>query len=585
MCGIFAAVGPKAGSVGARHGEQILSHMKHRGPDDANCHMRSGVSLLHTRLAIVAPLSAQQPMFSSDGRYGLVFNGELFNSAALRRMPTLRDFDFRTDSDTETLLALLTSNGIIDSCREIRGFYAFVLVDFARNSVVALRDPLGIKPLHYAIVDETLLIASEVGALRLVRGVGDRPRDSCFSEFLVFGSNSGNETLFSDISRLRPGEVLRWEQGAIAFQDAREALLPSRPSLESGSAQELAKGLREVLAEATSLWTGGDVAVDALVSGGIDSVSIATLAGDRVSKNHTLRFEDAPEFDEGKQLGVRLRQPLGLVSVNSEVYARLFNDAVRVLDEPMSDPNYLSFWALSRAVSQGGTKAALIGDGADELFGGYERHNDIACQYEAFGNSDTIVWARNKVALNRLKILGVRLPANISPRRDFVASLLLSQTPHDVINTVLEYDQRFFLEMYLQQKDRVGMRNGVEFRPVFLDQKVVSYARAIPGSLKVHPRGRKYILRLAVSDLLGEANAFEPKKLPFSAPIDTMWRRGSYFDTCTRSLFDKDTRLDEYLSPRGVVNLLEQHQAGRENHLNTLWRVVALEAWMRASFA
>lgn len=587
MCGLFASLGVP---LSHRQAKDTLRQMRHRGPDDERYLLSDNFCLCHTRLAIVAPEEAQQPFVSPCGRFALVFNGEIFNHLDLRQRVDVRNWPYRTRSDTETLLSLLVAGrgGVpqaVASLREIRGFYAFCMVDLELGEALAVCDPMGIKPLHYVVRGDGVLLASEPASLvaYLDRAA---PNTSVLPEFLVFGGVAGNRTVFSDIYSLQPGDVLTWNlRHGVRTAAAREKLLPDYEDLSRDNVGELADTLAEELQTASELWTLGDVQIGALVSSGIDSLSVARWIEALLCGVFTAGFGDADVRDEPKLVAELFQSKAVTVTIRDSDWADLFLRAVNSLGEPMCDANYLTLYALTEACRAADFKAVITGDGADELFGGYGRHIDVSRRLVSAGSDAPrlLAWGTNEIALPRLERMGISAPIDCAVRLSG-AAVVWDLCGGDAVEAVCRYDQLYFLEMYLNRNDRVGMSLGVEYRPVFLDQRIVALSRSIEGSSKIEAGIGKKILRLAAEEVIGIDLAWKAEKIPFSAPSARLWSEGRQFDSLLRTAVENEFRSEIYLDPSGVLRLLEEHQSGASDHANTLWRVLSLEYWLQTVF-
>src|SRR5262245_8980856 len=353
--------------------------MFHRGPDDAGIFSAPGIALGSRRLAILdLSEKGHMPMCTSDGRFTIVYNGEVYNYRHLRRELEATGIELRSDSDTEVVLHLYSKTGPA-MLSKLNGMFAFAIWDSAERQLFIARDRLGVKPLFYAVQDGTLHFASEIKAL-FTAGVPRIFDQAIWPELLAFRHVAGEQTPFKGVRRLLPGHYMLWKNRAAQIRKWWNLADRAREHTAKKPAEAVA-WFRETFDESVNLRRISDVPVGVLLSGGLDSGSVAsslaTQAGAGVA-SFTIRFND-PEFDEGG-LAKRVAEKHGLefheLTVRDSDLLELIQKAGELTDEPLMHASDVHLFAISRYAKSRVT-VLLSGEGADETLGGYVRYQPL----------------------------------------------------------------------------------------------------------------------------------------------------------------------------------------------------------------
>lgn len=557
MCGI-AATFDLHGS--GRAEPWALPLIRHRGPDGEGVLAAPGGNLVleHCRLAIIDPDNpeADQPFTDPTGRWTIVYNGEVFNFRELRRDLGSRGFHFRTDSDTEVVLAGYIAEGE-HFLERLRGMFAFAIWDSDRRQLFLARDQVGVKPLYYAVSDGLLSVCSEVRPLLAHPRLTPRLDPEGVVEFLAFGGNLGERTLVSGVRRLLPGHWLRADEKEITV---RQWWDPIGDGPEPSG--DLESELRDRLDTAVARALVSDVPVALMLSGGIDSSAIAVLAARHVRGADLTAYSVAfGREDDEVAAAARLASELGIrhrvVSVTEQDVRAEIDSWLTDLDYPTANPTWIASSFIAQAAHADGIKVLLSGDGGDELFGGYDRW----MKYLRFHDA---IWARTPGAIRRaggaaLRPIARGLAGDIArraasggelfvPSRPFHDDLLLRSlgpagratalaAPPEQRIAVLrrDFDGRLpggdylawmsyaalrtsLVEDYLQRLDKMGMRHSVEGRVPLLDPDIVRFALSLSQERKVPGRKQKALLRQALAGVLPEHVLARPKQ-GFCPPV------------------------------------------------------------------
>lgn len=571
MCGI-AGVLSFDHTPGVDLGRRMVSRLAHRGPDGSGIYRDARVLLGHTRLAIVDVAGGAQPMGNDDGTVWVTFNGEIFNHVELRQELVALGHRFRSHSDTEVIVHAW-EQWQEDCFSRFNGQWAIAIWERDAERLVLSRDRLGVRPLYLARQRDRVVFASEVKAIFAVPGVPRSLDRVGLAQTMTFWSPVAPRTVFVGIEQLPPGHLVTITREGHHVRPYWRPEFPERGREESQDLQRNADDLRERLVEAVRLrFLRSDVLVGAYLSGGIDSAVIAAVIArytDVPLQTFSLRFADA-DFDEGpfqREMAQRLGTEHHEVTVCSDDIGAAFPDVVRHAETPVLRAAPAPMLLLSALVAEHGYKVVVTGEGADEVFAGYDIFREA--RLREFVARDPSSRLRPE-ALDLLYPWMARAPGrapafareffgrNLSlddpamshrPRWDSTASLLGLVTPHpdwpanvtaDLVDRMPEEHHHWdrlsraqWLEMttllpgYIlaSQGDRMLMANSVEGRFPFLDRDVVDLANRLPARHKLLGLDEKHVLKTAFADLLPPSILTRPKQ-PYRSPDATAFFGG-----------------------------------------------------------
>ena len=626
MCGIAGFVGPWSEPLlGAMN-----SALRHRGPDGEGIFHdpAAGIGLAHRRLSIIDLTdAAAQPMTSADGRFTITFNGEIYNYRALRGELERDGVRFRSESDTEVLLALFARHGG-DCLERLHGIFAFAVWDAERRRLFLARDPLGVKPLYWAHLPDGFLFASELKALVLCPDVARDIDPVAVADHLGFLWTAGEATMLKSVRKLRPGTALTFEDGALTLSRYwRPPLARPDPGAPASPA-----ALTALIDEVVREQMVADVEVGALLSGGVDSSAIVAAMCRATSPGNITTFcavvpdRGGPSDNFGDDLrharqvaaafGVRLME----VPTEPDLIGGL-GDMVWSLDEPTADFAALQTRMLAEAAREAGIKVLLSGVGGDDLFTGYARHTAAMIyaladrvpgarrllgavlnlvpassvmgrrlqrmgQLLTFDEDDMVAEAMSFSAVDakrRLQLLAPALRAEVpgdgipAPFRE---SLARTRGRHPV-ERFLDLELNGFLPDHnLNYTDKMAMQAGVEVRVPLIAPPLVDFAMGLALSERIDLRRTKKILRDSQAGRLPATVLSRPKQ-GFGVPLRS-WLHGP-----ARPLLDELTAAP-VVAARGlfdaaaVARLREDFYAHRIDAALTLFPLMAIELWCRA---
>ncbi|MBA2524303.1 MAG: asparagine synthase (glutamine-hydrolyzing), partial [Pyrinomonadaceae bacterium] len=537
MCGICGIVHrDQAYPIGKSVLLAMRDSLTHRGPDDAGDFLAPGVALGSRRLSIL-DLSERghMPMSTADGRYWITYNGEVYNYQELRPGLEARGYAFRSNTDTEVVLSLYADEGpaMLD---RLNGMFAFAIWDNQERKLFLARDRLGIKPLYYTITDDgAIYFASEEKAL-FAAGIAARFDPHTWEELLCFRYVSGEQTPFVGVKRLLPGHYLLWKDGPVQIRRWWH-LAERAQTLRENLPQDASQWFQETFDSSVNLRRISDVPVGVLLSGGLDSSSIAaslaSQAGSGVA-SFTVRFAET-EYDEGP-LAREVADRWGLdyhelIVPPDELLIRMRQTAW-LNDEPQAHANDTHLSAISQYANPRVT-VLLSGEGSDETLGGYVRYQPLRYpmllnvarpvspylvsmlnlngrwrklgKFLALGSVERFVLFNTCDAFPAdLKLLGMR-PTWRFPFREQVLTEAKALYPKEPMRQAMYSDQHTFLCSILDRNDRTTMGASIECRVPFLDYRLVEGLAALPSSILLAGKQSKKLLRQSVGGRLPEA--------------------------------------------------------------------------------
>ena len=619
MCGICGWFGPHLeGARGTIEGMSRLLH--HRGPDDQGFEEGRGWALGFRRLSILDLSSlGHQPMCTPDGRFWLVFNGEIYNYAELRRGLERKGERFRSNSDTEVLLRLLALRGA-QALSLLNGMFVLAFVDTETRAFLLARDRLGVKPLYYTVQNRELHFASELKAL-LARPTADRQIDlAAVVEYFGLGYLPSETCIFAGYVKLPPGHMLA---GSLdAPQRARSAPYWSLTLSDDPSSRPLTRieleAIQDLLLDAVRIRLRSDVPLGVFLSGGIDSGLVAALAAQAVGRPPlALTVGFVEEHADETALAQATAQHVGLnhrVVVQRPGGLADLDRLAWFFDEPFGDPSAIPTFALCKAAAQHAT-VFLSGDGGDEAFAGYGRYIETVRHQSLITLASMAGWGIRSVArlvpdlsLARYRFLKLGLP-------DCGAAAAFDELPSDPAiwlavhpdlrslapqagralferwglsrgELLTTRQQRLDYGLYLPDDvllkvDRASMAHSIEVRSPFLDHRIVEWAARLPRAALLNAHEGKLPLRALAGRLLPTAVERGVKR-GFGVPLDDWFRQPNGIALVRERLLSSEARRLGFWDPHGVERIIKLHQSARGRDFGLLlWRFLMLEAWAR----
>ncbi len=616
MCGIVGILNHDGRPVE----EKLLTGMRdalaHRGPDDRGVYINGPLGLGHQRLSVIDLSEAgHQPMISPDGRVVIVYNGEIYNFRELRLELEKQGWIFKSNSDTEVLIAGYVIWGIGNLVRRLDGMVAFALWDADEKRLFLVRDRYGIKPLYIWRTRNRLAFASEIKAFLKHPDFKVKVNESALREYFTFQNLFRNHTLFSDVEQLPPASILVVDQEGEKLETYWDFDFSNPEPIEAG---EAVTQLETLMGQAVERQMVSDVPVGAYLSGGMDSGSIVALAAPHVDRLQTFTAGFELSRVQGIEASFDERRAAELMAYTykTEHYEQVINagdirwSLPRVIWQledlrlGMSYPNYYIARLASKFV-----KVCMSGAGGDELFGGYPwRYYRVfrSLDKQHFLKNYYGFWQRLTTAEQR-KRLFKNGAENETEMFDVFSNVFSKtsnigfETPEEQISASLYFECRTFLSGLLIVGDKLSMASGLEERFPFLDNKLVDFAIRLPVHHKLADlkqmldidedtvrkklvaqdafSGGKSCLREAMAHIIPD-EIMQRRKQGFSSP-EASWYRDENADYVREMLLSGDLASAEFLDPDFIHNIVEEHMSAKQNHRLLIWSLLSFEQWCR----
>ena len=616
MCGIcgIVALEPQTRLPSAEVIRAMTDRLRHRGPDDEGFHLDAGAALGHRRLSIIDLAGGHQPIANEDHTRFIVFNGEIYNHREIRAYLEKKGHRYRTASDTETILHLVEEEGI-EGLNRMNGMWGFAVWDALRRRLLLARDRLGIKPLYYAQIGHLLLFASEIKSL-VASGLLPTDLDpAALASYLDLLYVPSPRTIFSGIRKLPPGHALVADAGGVRVERYwRPTFTLDRvPVFE-----EAAERVKDLLTDAVKVRLLSEVPLGAFLSGGIDSslvVGLMSRVMDRPVQTFTVGFQGEGWYDESGEAEAVARHfgtDHHALQVTSLDLPATLEETVPALDEPMCDPASIPTYLLSRYARRWVT-VALTGEGADELFGGYDKYR-FEQLLAALGSWGLLAGKAGCVLpLSRLPERArraVEAAALTGPARQLrlrstfagdEASRLLrasraglhdagrealeeaarSYPSADPLNRIFFQDLRTYMQDDLLMKiDKMSMLASLEARVPFLDYRLVEFVFSLPSSYKLRAGKGKLLLKSAFPDFL-PPRTVRRRKHGFVLPI-ARWLRQDLKDYVHDLFASNEDPFYDHVDRREVERILSEFYVTGMDRALPLWVLLWLKVWCRA---
>ena len=592
--------------------EQVVRKMSekiaHRGPDGEGVFVDDYVALGHRRLSIIDLELGIQPMYSADGRYVIVFNGEIYNYKDIqRKLKKDHGVTFQTNSDTEALLQTYMIYGE-KTASLLRGMFAFVIYDREEHKIYGARDAFGIKPFYYAKMKDTLLFGSEIKSFLPHPAFKKEINHEALKMYLIFQYSPMKETLFRNVYKLEPGTYFTYDGEKMKTERYFNASFRTKPISED----EAAEGIFKEVENSVKYHLIADVEVGSFLSGGVDSSFIATMA--RPDKTYSVGFK-TDGFDESMDAKA-LCDILKIKNRRSEITADEFFEVLPAVqyqsDEPHANLSAVPLYFLSEMAAED-LKVVLSGEGADEFFGGYETYHGSksGSVYKAIVPRKLRGWIGRKIGdrdhrgLNFFKRNALDLEdsyigqafimdndqANDLLQENYRSNLTYQDVTRPYFEKVKGKDElhkKMYLDMHLWlpndillKADKMTMAHSLELRVPYLDRKVWSYARTLPSNLLIDDHQTKTVFRKSSDKVLPE-EWVKRKKKGFPVPI-RQWLWEEKYASRFREMFEQPFA-KEFFHTEILLQWLKDHQEKKANNQRKLYTVYAFLLWYKAYF-
>lgn len=590
MCGIFGYFDSKNKNIESHILQSMGDVIKHRGPDGYGCYhdQSTAVAIGNQRLAILDVKHGQQPFFSDDKSIVVVQNGEIFNHVELSNSLNSAGFQCKTHCDTESILRLYERDGI-SGIDKLNGMFAIAIYDKNIDTLYLIRDRVGEKPLYFSNNDGRIIFASEI---KSILKATDRksPDPEAINQFLAFNYVPPPLTMFEGVQHVMPGTYLEIKNTSV-----EEVVWWDLTSVECEQKNESVwiEEFNKILDDSVRIRLRSDVPFGAFLSGGVDSSSVVGLMSKHLKdpvNTFCIGFDDT-KYDESlfaQKAANRFSTNHVLEKVKANMID-LWPMATYHCDQPHGDISFLPTYRVAELASKK-VKMVLTGDGADELFAGYDKYknffnndidrlSDIDFQSSYLSNISLFDKSSRENLLSndfKIKLKCIDVSSVTDP-------LFQKSNKFDRITQALYIDTMLLLPgNNLVKPDRMGMAVSIENRAPFLDYRMIELAFSMPGNIKLKQGETKYVYKKAVSDLIGKDLAYRKKQM-FTVPVGE-WFKTDLASMCEDLLLSKKTKNRKLFNYDYVFDILNKHQEGKENNTREIRALMALEIWYRKFF-
>lgn len=598
---------------------RMMDRIRHRGPDAEGKYIDSGIALGHRRLSIIDVGSqGDQPIFNEDGSLVIVFNGEIYNYRSIRKKLVEAGHIFRTNTDTEVLVHGYEEYGD-KLLNMLRGMFSFVIWDKNKQELFGARDYFGIKPMYYAMMGKTLMFGSEIKSFLEHPHFKKELNTAALENYLTFQYSPERETFFRNVYKLMPAHYFRFRDGKMYIKRYWDVNFSADNTL---SLDEWVSRISDTFRDSVKAHKIADVEVGSFLSSGVDSSYAAAVAD--VDKTFTVGFGSDEKYNEigwaksfSQAIGIKNNSKV----ITPEEYWGSLSMIQYHMDEPLADPSAVALYFVCNIAAEK-LKVVLSGEGADEIFGGYNVYSDPdGTVYDKLprGVKRFIGAAAQKLPAKRGVNFFVRKGKDVEER--FIGNAYIfspserkellkikTSAPDPTVLTKPYYNkvrnkddvtkmQYLDLHMWmagdiLLKADKMSMANSLELRVPFLDKEVMALAEKIPTKYRVnHKVGTddakyitKYAMRLAAKKDTPEqtAKTASKKKLGFPVPI-RVWLREEKYCRIVKKAFSSESAEKFFNTPK-LVKLLDDHKNGKADNSRKIWTVFTFLIWYRVYF-
>lgn len=606
MCGFCGFTGNLLES------EAILTNMMnkivHRGPDSEGKYIDDKVALGFRRLSIIDLGFGAQPMFNEDNSIAIVFNGEIYNYQSLKEELIENGHVFRNNSDTEVLIHAYEQYGE-EMFKFLRGMFAFVIWDMKKELIFAARDFFGIKPFYYSVIDGNLVFGSEIKSILEYPLYKREVNEEALENYLTFQYSVLPETFFKGIFKLMPAHYMVFKNGDVSIKRYWEPVFEDN---DDRSLKDIVSEIDTVMQDSIKKHKISDVEVGSFLSSGVDSSYVAACFNGDKTFTVGFDYEKYNEINFAKSLSEKIKIDNYSKLISTEEYWNTLPKVQYHMDEPLADPSAIALYFVSQTASKH-VKVALSGEGADELFGGYNIYREPISLKPitslpkgirkllgvAAGKIPFKIKGKNYL-IRGSKDLEDRFIGNAymfsrkerekilkSPKYHYEPSVI-TKPFYDKVKNKNDITKMQYIDMHLWligdillKADKMSMAHSLEVRVPFLDKEVFNVASKIPVKYKVNKENTKYAMRIAANKYLPDMVA-EKKKLGFPVPI-RIWLRDEKYYNIVKSAFQSNAS-KKYFNTGSIIKLLDEHRAQKADNSRKIWTIYMFLVWYSEYF-
>lgn len=587
----------------------MMERIRHRGPDSDGKHIDGDIALGFRRLSIIdISSSGDQPIYNEDGTKVLLFNGEIYNYRDIRQTLLEKGHVFKTNTDSEVLLHGYEEFGE-GLLAKLRGMFAFVIWDTKSRELFGARDFFGIKPLYYAKMGDTFMFGSEIKAFLDHPDFKKELNETALENYLTFQYSPTNETFFKNVYKLPAAHCFRYKNGTLTTKHYWDVHFraDTKPVMD-----DWVKRISDTFENSVSAHKISDVEVGSFLSSGVDSSYAASVAN--VDKTFTVGFGEDEKYNEigwAKEFSKYIGKENISHVITPEEYWENIPKIQYHLDEPLADPACIALYFVCREAAKY-VKVVLSGEGADEIFGGYNIYKEPlgSHAYKAIpfplrkGIGSIAGHFPHKRGVNFLIRNGQRLEERfignafmftekerkqlLKIKTDAPAPSDITRPFYDKVKDQDEITKMQYIDLHLWltgdillKADKMSMANSLELRVPFLDRKVMTLAERIPTKYRVTKENTKVAMRRAALKAAPPKTA-NKKKLGFPVPIRVWLREDKYYDIVKQTFLSPDA--EHFFNTDMLVKLLDDHRSGSYDNSRKIWTVYVFLVWYKVYF-
>ena len=598
MCGIVGFIDK------SKNKKKIIKDMadliKHRGPDSDGYYVDDNVALGFRRLSIIDLEGGDQPIYNEDKTKMVFMNGEIYNYQELKEDLIKKGHKFSTNADTEVLL-----HGYEEYKEELldklRGMFAFTIYDTKTKELFGARDFYGIKPLYYYVTDNEFMYSSEIKSFLAHPNFKKELNRDMLEDYLTFQYSVGEESFFKNVYKLRPGHYFKYKDGKLTINQYYSIKFEQD---DTKSEEEWKEEVKNLLDDSIKAHKISDVEVGSFLSSGVDSSFVATAS--KVDKTFTVGWDNKnySEIDYAKELSEMINVKNISKKISKKEYFDNFSNIQYLMDEPLADPSAIALYFVANIASQN-VKVALSGEGADEIFGGYNIYHEpysVSWYYKLpyklrrflgilvypvrHHRGFNFIYRRSHKLEERYvgnafmfepeetkKILNYKTKPTTF--KDLTRQYYNKAREYDDVTKMQYIDFNFWLiGDILLKADKMSMSNSLEVRVPFLDRVLIDTVRKLPTKYKIKDGKTKYLFREVAHDILPEKWS-NKKKLGFPVPIREWLKEEDTYNLVK----EKFSKSEEFFKPKKIIKLLDEHKKGKKDNSRKIWTIYSFLVW------
>lgn len=603
MCGIVGFIDKE--KIKGRTIKNMTNRIAHRGPDGEGYYADEYIALGHRRLAIIDEKNGSQPMISEDKKLIIVYNGEIYNYKELREELIRKSYTFKTNSDTEVLLNSYKEWGY-KVVEKLRGMFAFAIWDKENKTLYCARDNFGIKPFYYYKNEEVFMFSSEVKSFLEHPKFNKELNKELLGPYLSFSFTPTNETFFKGVYSLEPGCVMIVKDNEIKIKKYFEINFYEKQQ----DFNEAVNNISKAVTESINYHKIGDAEVGAFLSSGVDSSYIVSVA--KPNKTYTIGYElgKYSEINYAKELTNSLGLENTSKKLDSKEYIKSIPKILYYMDEPICDPSAISLYFLAEMASKD-IKVIMSGEGADEIFGGYNTYKteldfklynklpypiryilaNVFSRLPEFKGRNFIIRRGRKledeyIGVSRMcserEVNKIMSFENVIDNKLITANIFKEFKNKSDILKMQAIDMKFWLVRdILLKADKMTMANSIEARVPFIDKEVFEVSKSLPENYKISKTETKIAFRSSAKRVIPN-KAYEKKKLGFPVPLRE-WMKEEDIYNDIKNTINQDF-VKDFLNQKYVLRLLEEHKKGKKDNYKKIWAVYCFIKWYEVFF-